>query len=153
VISTIAFNPTRQILEYTIMEEPNLFSDGYTEDCFETAIPQYQGSFGKIPEGKITILEGPESPMPNEKCRSTFRLEDSQAGRRFRWSDEVIAGRTSKQFFSQAEQMRLDELMEKNNNGIISPDEKHELEKIGTRAEQLSLENARRLSKLRRTTD
>ncbi len=48
--------------------------------------------------------------------------------------------------FPAAKQRRLDELLEKNSEGTISPTEKARLEKLVTEAEQLMVANAKRLA-------
>ena len=48
--------------------------------------------------------------------------------------------------FPAAKQRRLDDLLEKNREGTITPAEKNRLEKLVGEAEQLMVENGRRLA-------
>jgi hypothetical protein len=49
--------------------------------------------------------------------------------------------------FPAAKQRRLDQLLEKNSEGTITPKEKAKLEQLVTEAEKLMVANARRLAK------
>lgn len=48
--------------------------------------------------------------------------------------------------FPTAKQRRLDQLLEKNSDGTITPKEKAKLEQLVAEAEQLMVENAKRLA-------
>ena len=48
--------------------------------------------------------------------------------------------------FSAAKQTRMDELLERNREGRIAPSEKAQLKDLVTQAEQLMVENAKRLA-------
>ncbi len=50
------------------------------------------------------------------------------------------------QRFPAAKQRRLDQLLEKNSEGTITPKEKAKLQELVAQAEQLMVENARRLA-------
>jgi hypothetical protein len=53
--------------------------------------------------------------------------------------------------FSAAKQRQLDELLEKNSEGTITPPERLRLERLVAEAEQLMVENAQRLARFSQT--
>ena len=53
--------------------------------------------------------------------------------------------------FPAAKQRRMDELLEKNSEGTITPREKAKLEQLVTEAEQLAVANAKRLAEFSQT--